>query len=103
MGREAMTAPTITKTERRQRERYIRGGQWDDAVLVFHDGTQVYAGRTVLYSPSDHAVRPRRSRAGDPMTDDQVEATLGRPMTAFEREILRRIRANLEGGRRAQA
>jgi hypothetical protein len=37
-----MSAPTLTKAERAQRLRYVRGGQWNDAILVMHDGTEWY-------------------------------------------------------------
>lgn len=36
-------SPTITKTERRQRERYVRGGEWNDAIIVLRSGRRIWA------------------------------------------------------------
>lgn len=38
----------ITKAERKDRERYVRGGAWDDAVLYLADGRSWHADRCVM-------------------------------------------------------
>ena len=70
--------PTITKTERRQRERYIRGGMWDDAVLVFHDGTQRYAKRSRVRADGMLVVDTAADRHTDVVTLEYDLASVAR-------------------------
>lgn len=40
----------ITSTERKQRERYIRGGQWDDCILYLDNDTNLYVRKSQVNS-----------------------------------------------------
>lgn len=40
----------ITQTERRQRMRYVRGGDWDDAVIFLEGNRQIHSWRSTINS-----------------------------------------------------